>query len=78
MKFENNQYWKHENCVDVFFKVDGIAFDDDNDKEPRLYGHWMIQGMHNWWYASDLTMFSVKSIEFDKWKQYEPKGSQKY
>lgn len=77
MTFDNNEYWKHDDCTDAFFKIVSVAFDDD-DAHTRLYGHWMIQGIHNYWCASEMQPISIKPKDYDKWKPYEPKGKWRY
>lgn len=71
MKFDKHRYWKHENCTDAFFRVDSVEHDSGEDRSSVLYGHWMIQGLFNHWYASDFHKISINSKNYDKWKPYD-------
>ena len=71
MKFENNTYWKHENCRDAFFCADRVVFDDG--KISVLKGTWCIQGTAGWWFSVDDEI-EINQNEYDKWFLYAPKG----
>lgn len=75
-KFKNHSMWKHENCVDAFFYVEHVKF--DNNGRATLKGLWMVQGMENYWPASDRIRLNIKPEQYNKWKLYAPKGEIRY
>lgn len=72
-KFRRYQFYKHENCVDAFFYVEKISF-DENGTHAIVHGNWMIQGMFSFWFGSDRVRLNIKPDQYDKWKSYNPKG----
>lgn len=69
-----HEFWKHEACLDVFFKPKSIAF-DDNGKDAILHGHWLTQGADTWFFAPVPTArIKITPDEYGRWKPYEPKG----
>lgn len=69
MKFYNNEYFKHENCVDAFFAVFNVKRDDENVAE--ICGYWYVQGLHNHWCASDYECIRINDKNYSKWKKYD-------
>ena len=72
MKFDHHIYFKHENCVDVFFMVTTVSFDDDG-RNAIIWGYWMVQGIFNYWCCSNLDRIKISPDQYDKWKSYTPK-----
>lgn len=72
MKFEDlHRYWKHDNCLDVFFAISSVVSDDGIKAE--LFGCWCTQGIDNWWFTID-DRIKIKPEQYDSWKGYTPKG----
>lgn len=67
-------YFKHDNCLDVFFAVNKVSFDDDGRKAV-LKGTWCTQGVERWWFTCPARIVIRK--EYDKWEPYTPKGMPK-
>lgn len=76
MKFNNNQFFKHTNCKDVFIQISSITIDDNN--KAIIWASWMIQGIDHYRYASNIERIFIKSNEYDNWKPYTPEGSPYY
>lgn len=72
MKFDTHKYWKHRDCVDVFFAVNHCSFDDDG-RNALLHGTWCTQMMFGWGFTVRDRVV-VKPVQYDKWEPYEPKG----
>jgi len=75
MKFDRRRsgtiYWKHENCIDVFFCVSKVSFDDDGRKAV-LKGTWCTQAVGCWFFTVPARL--VIRQEYDRWKPYTPFG----
>lgn len=74
MKFDNDRYWKHDNCVDVFISIIGISFDDDG-KSAIVNASWCVQGTASWWHTGTMGRIVIKPDHYNKWNPYEPKGN---
>ena len=72
MKFDMHKYWKHEDCLDVFFCVNHCVF-DDNGKDAFLRGTWCTQMLFGWGFTVG-DRIKVTPKNYPKWKPYEPKG----
>lgn len=75
MKFDGHDYWKHDNCTDVFISVNSVAFDDDG-RNAVLWVTWCTQGIFNWWFTVTGRII-IRPEHYDRWKRYEPKGDPK-
>lgn len=74
MKFDMHEFWKHENCSDVFFKPKSVVFDDDG-RNAILHGHWLTQGYETWFFAPVPTArIKITPEQYPKWKPYTPIG----
>jgi len=76
MKFDRHEYWKHENGMDCFIKIIGVAF-DDNGKDAIVNACWMTQGRECFWFASPSHRIKIDPDNYDKWHPYEPIGKLK-
>lgn len=72
MKFDKHNDWKHKNCLDVFFRVRKVAFDDDG-KNAILHGCWMCQGVEKYWFIVP-DRIKIEPDQYDNWIEYQPKG----
>ncbi len=75
-KFESSIYWKHNNCMDVFFYI--ISVKKDNGIEATLQGYWMIQGTVGYWTASHRDRINIGPKQYHNWRQYEPSGDERH
>lgn len=75
MKFDNNPYWKHKNCLDVFFNVSSTAR-VTYGKNIILYGTWCTQGTESWWFTISDRL-NIRPDQYENWDSYEPKGRMK-
>lgn len=74
MKFDMHEFWKHEECRDVFFKPTSIAF-DDNGKDAILHGSWLTQGVERWFFIFvPRARIKIPPHQYDRWKPYAPRG----
>ena len=76
MKFESYDCWKHKNCLDVFFVVFYVVQDDN--KKAILNGQWVVQGIEQYWFVTNMQRIFIKDDQYDNWVQYEPKGKLLY
>lgn len=74
MKFDLHLFWKHENCIDIFFNPHSVY---DNSKNAILIGDWYVQGIHNYWLCQDSDIIKINPENYPKWKPYTPKGGLK-
>jgi hypothetical protein len=72
MKFDRYDFWKHQNCMDVFFFVHS-AYETDMDT-TYLVGNWMTQGVESYWMATNQERVIISNKEYANWKVYEPIG----
>lgn len=72
MKFDSDDCWKHENCLDVFFFVHS-SYQDDG-KTAHLVGHWLTQGIESHWMVSDTEKIFINEEEYPRWHKYNPIG----
>lgn len=72
MKFDMHQYWKHQNCMDVFILIHSIV--QDTGKVAILNVQWMIQGTAHYW-ATKQDRIKINPKEYAAWKPYTPKGT---
>lgn len=75
MKFENHQFWKHDDCLDVFISVYGVDF--DSGTVAKIRASWLTQGHEIYFYNSTSDFILVNSLNYEKWKPYIPKGKLK-
>lgn len=74
MKFDMHEFWKHEECLDVFFKPTSIAF-DDNGKDAILHGSWLTQGTDLWFFIFvPRARIKITPNQYGRWKPYTPRG----
>lgn len=73
MKFSRAKYWKHKDCMNVFFSAYRVQYDDG--KKAVLKGTWCTQGMHNWWFTVPYKL-TIRE-QYDNWMPYAPKGDPK-
>ena len=71
MKFDTHEYWKHDNCTDVFFKPTDFS---DNGENIVLSGYWLTQGVHSYWFTI-YDMIQITPENYAKWHPYRPQGS---
>ncbi len=65
-------YWKHKNCIDVFFYATWSFSDGVND---IVNGTWATQGVNSWWFTVD-DQIVIKPEQVSNWIPYTPKGKQ--
>ena len=75
MKFENNLFLKHNNCIDSFIRIKSVI--TDTGTKSIVWVYWMIQGVDGYWYASDVDRLFITK-EYENWSTYEPKGKLRY
>lgn len=69
-----HEFWKHEACVDVFFKPNSVAFDDDG-RNAILWGSWLTQGVETWFFAPvSKARIKIPPHEYGRWHPYTPRG----
>ena len=73
MKFDENDCWKHENCIDAFFFVNYIIKDEEG--KANLKGHWLTQGIEHYWLVSEQREIHVNAENYEKWQVYHPEGA---
>jgi hypothetical protein len=74
-KFSQTTFWKHSDCLDAFFMIERIRF-DENGTKATLQGSWMTQGIASYWASTNLTRLNIKSSEYNKWVPYTPVGNE--
>lgn len=72
MKFDLDDCWKHEYCLDVFFFVHS-SYQDDGET-AYLIGHWLTQGIESHWMISGTEKIFVSKEEYPRWIKYNPIG----
>ena len=72
MKFNTTDCYKHTNCMDAFFFVNCVLKEEDGKAD--LLGHWLTQGIDHYWLVSEQETIHVNETNYEKWKEYEPKG----
>lgn len=72
MKFEQKEFWKHENCMDVFFRVREV-YDDHYRGGVVAHGTWCTQGRERWWFTYD-DVIHINNENYNLWHPYEPQG----
>lgn len=70
-KFRRYGFIKHSNCLDVFFAIDRISF-DENGTHATLHGCWMIQGVDYFWGATNRIRLNIRPEQYDKWQPHSP------
>lgn len=70
-----NPYWKHDLCIDAFFRVDKVKF-DENGTHATVQGCWMVQGVDAFWSCTRSVRLNIRPEQYKKWHRYMPQGNE--
>lgn len=68
-EFFRGNHIKHENCIDVAFKINRVIV---VPKGYKIKGRWLTIGCLNDWYSLSEEIL-IKNDQISKWHRYIPK-----
>ncbi len=72
---EDQDFIKHQNCMDVFFWIWSVTQDTGN--AAIIHGNWCTQGTAGWWTCSGVERLFINNKQYSSWKSYVPAGISK-